>query len=65
MLAWLREAAQHAERLEEVLLADLRLKRGRLALLGESTAHSERSNLTSRLCNARRARIISGLPKSY
>ncbi len=30
ILAWLREAAQHAEALEEVLMADFKLKRGQL-----------------------------------
>jgi transposase-like protein len=30
ILAWLREAARHAEQLEEVLMADFRVKRGQL-----------------------------------
>ncbi|HEX2244395.1 MAG TPA: hypothetical protein VHK27_14325 [Gammaproteobacteria bacterium] len=33
ILAWLREAAQHAEALEEVLLADFKVKRGQLDAL--------------------------------
>ena len=33
ILAWLREAAQHAEQLEEVLLADFQVKRGQLDAL--------------------------------
>ena len=33
ILAWLREAAQHAEELEEVLMADFKVKRGQLDAL--------------------------------
>ncbi len=33
ILAWLREAAQHAEALEDVLLADFQVKRGQLDAL--------------------------------
>ena len=33
ILAWLREAAQHAEQLEEVLMADFQVKRGQLDAL--------------------------------
>jgi transposase-like protein len=33
ILGWLREAAQHAEAVEEVLLADFKLKRGQLDAL--------------------------------
>jgi transposase-like protein len=33
ILAWLREAAQHAEHVEEVLLADFHVKRGQLDAL--------------------------------
>jgi transposase-like protein len=33
ILAWLREAAQHAAQLEEVLMADFRVKRGQLDAL--------------------------------
>jgi transposase-like protein len=33
ILAWLREAARHAEQLEEVLQADFRVKRGQLDAL--------------------------------
>ena len=33
ILAWLREAAQHAEKLEEVLMADFKVQRGQLDAL--------------------------------
>lgn len=33
ILAWLREAAQHGEELEEVLMADFKVKRGQLDAL--------------------------------
>jgi transposase-like protein len=33
ILAWLREAAQHVEQVEEVLMADFRVKRGQLDAL--------------------------------
>lgn len=33
ILAWLREAAQHAERLEEVLMKDFKVERGQLDAL--------------------------------
>jgi transposase-like protein len=33
VLAWLREAAQHAEQVEEVLMADFQVKRGQLDAL--------------------------------
>lgn len=33
ILAWLREAAQHAEQVEEVLMADFQVKRGQLDAL--------------------------------
>ena len=33
ILAWLREAAQHAEQVEEVLMADFRVNRGQLDAL--------------------------------
>lgn len=33
ILAWLREAAQHAEQVEEVLMADFKVKRGQLDAL--------------------------------
>ena len=32
ILRWLREAAQHAEQVEEVLMADFKVKRGQLTL---------------------------------
>jgi len=32
-LRWLREAAQHAEQVEEVLMADFKVKRGQLDAL--------------------------------
>ena len=39
ILAWLREAAQHVEQLEEVLLADFRVKRGQLDALWSYVGH--------------------------
>jgi hypothetical protein len=33
ILAWLREAAQHAEELEDVLMVDFKVKRGQLDAL--------------------------------
>jgi len=39
ILAWLREAAQHAAQLEEVLLADFRVKRGQLDALWSYVGH--------------------------
>ena len=43
ILAWLREAAQHAEDLEDVLMADFKVKRGQLdALWGYVRNKSEK-----------------------
>ncbi|MCC7355384.1 MAG: IS1 family transposase [Anaerolineae bacterium] len=39
ILAWLREAAQHAEQLEEVLMADFRVKRAQLDALWSYVGH--------------------------
>lgn len=39
ILAWLREAAQHAEQLEEVLLAEFKVKRGQLDALWAYVGH--------------------------
>lgn len=39
ILAWLREAAQHAEQLEEVLMADFKVKRGQLDALWSYVGH--------------------------
>ncbi len=39
ILAWLREAAQHAEQLEEVLMAEFKVKRGQLDALWAYVGH--------------------------
>jgi hypothetical protein len=53
ILAWLREAAQHAEALEEVLMAEFQVKRGQLDALwsyvrnkGEKKLSRERGKRT-------------------
>jgi transposase-like protein len=41
ILAWLREAAQHAEQVEDVLMADFRIKRGQLDGLWAYVGHKK------------------------
>ena len=44
ILAWLREAAQHAEQLEDVLMHDFKIKRGQLDALWASSATKEKKS---------------------
>jgi len=46
ILAWLREAAQHAEQLEEVLLADFQVKRAQLDALWSYVGHKGEKKAT-------------------
>ena len=46
ILAWLREAAQHAQQLEEVLMAEFKVKRGQLDALWAYVGHKGEKKLS-------------------
>ena len=46
ILTWLREAAQHAEQLEEVLMAEFKVKRGQLDALWAYVGHKGEKKLS-------------------
>jgi transposase-like protein len=46
ILTWLREAAQHAEQLEEVLMAEFQVKRGQLDALWTYVGHKGEKKLS-------------------
>jgi transposase-like protein len=46
ILAWLRQAAQHAEQVEEVLMAEFKVKRGQLDALWAYVGHKGEKKLS-------------------
>lgn len=46
ILTWLREAAQHAEQVEEVLMAEFKVKRGQLDALWAYVGHKGQKKLS-------------------
>lgn len=46
ILQWLREAAQHAEQLEDILLAEFRVERGQLDALWAYVGHKGKKRLS-------------------
>jgi len=48
ILRWLREAAQHAEQVEEVLMADFKVKRGQLDALWTYVGNKGKKGATQR-----------------
>jgi len=48
ILAWLREAAQHAEQIEEVLMGDFKVKRGQLDALWSYVGNKGEKTVTPR-----------------